>query len=285
MRGVFRTENYEIRYERSARTRYPIFLIPPFPGSEYVYKPLIKELLKDNPKADFVNFTLPGLGGRNKLFTLKNLKTFDYAVIVSDFIRSFNPNSYSIIATSFGGYIAGVALSKKLIEPRKLILISPIINSRKLFSRSLKFQRFLLLAAYKMGFTKKIMLLVNNIYIWLVEARKWRKTKTYKNASRAIKEFETLDVDESIFIFDEIAKRNSIDLEKWKKRILLTVGDRDNPDIIEDCQKMEKKGFILKWVVGGTHGYIFWDPEQLSKILLPFLFEENWFKFIPCSSL
>ena len=65
MHGIYKTKNYEIAYSRTNRSRQPIFLIQPFPGSEVVYKPLVSELLKVNSKADFINFTLPGLDGRN----------------------------------------------------------------------------------------------------------------------------------------------------------------------------------------------------------------------------
>lgn len=142
MRGVYKTKDYEICYLRTAKTKHPIFLIQPFPGSEVAYKPLIDELLKVNSKSDFVNFTLPGLGGRNRLIDKNiHLRVEDYAKMIGDFIDSFKPESYSLIACSMGGFFIPQVAKKypnaKLIfaatgprlQPKSLILKWAIANS------------------------------------------------------------------------------------------------------------------------------------------------------------
>lgn len=274
MRGVFYSRDCEIRYFRTRRSKNPIFLFQPFPGSEYIYRPLMEKLLKQNPNLDIINFTFPGLGGRSKILKRKIITVEEYIDITSDFIKSLNPDSYSIIACSFGGYVACLGLSKGIFKPSKVILLSPLLNSKRLLNRSLKFQKILLKSLFKLRLPKNLLLSINYIYIWFVEWRKKMNSHSNKLIPKVEKEFAYLDTKESISIFEELERKRQPDINDFKKKIFILVGDSDIPDIIKDCEGLKNKGYRVDTVKDGSHGYVFLDPVQTSNLISPFLFED-----------
>ncbi|MBI3888010.1 alpha/beta hydrolase [Candidatus Microgenomates bacterium] len=268
----FKTVKGEIDYGRMGNSDCPTFLFPPFPGSQAAFKPLINEVKKSKPDFDFVNFTLPGLGGHTKLVDKNiHLKVKDYSALISDFISSFNLKEYNVLAASLGGYFASYMLAKNMTKPKKIILMSPLLNPKKILNHSLKFQRILLTSAHQIGLPLKILLAINYAYIWCVEWRKKKDSPSNKFIKEAQKDFENTCGEESFYLFEEIGKKDESNIEKFKKNTLVVVGDQDIPDIIDECKKLESEGFKLEIIKNGTHGYMFLDPAQTAAHLIPFL--------------
>jgi pimeloyl-ACP methyl ester carboxylesterase len=273
VKGKHHVDRFTIAYERTGQSACPIFLFQPFPETEVAFKPLINELTKTHPQADFINFTLPGLGGKNRLIDHKfNLKLEDYSELIHDFIRSFETENFKVVGCSLGGFMASYMLSKKIINPEKVVLLSPFLDPHKLLTHSLQFQRLLLTGAYRLGFHLRTILTLNYIYIWLMEWHKKATAFSSRFVPEAMRDFLKADEKESFFLFDELLKLNRIEIENYKKRILVVVGEKDIPDIIDDCHRLGEEGFSLEVIKDGTHGYLFLDPVQTAQKITKFLF-------------
>lgn len=97
-----------------------IFCLPPWPLSSAVFVP-VATLLKD--KFDFICLDLPGWGGESPKVQ-KELDFMDYTDLAAEFITSFQLHDYHLMGYSFGGCLAQELISKKKVQPEKLVLIS-----------------------------------------------------------------------------------------------------------------------------------------------------------------
>ncbi|MFC1622276.1 alpha/beta fold hydrolase [Patescibacteria group bacterium] len=105
--------------EFGSKEGYPIFCLPPWPASSYMYAPLAENMDK---KYKLIAMELPGWGGESEL-KKGTIEIDTYLDLISSFIKSFNIKEYVLLGCSYGGVLVQ-GLTQDGLNPKAVILIS-----------------------------------------------------------------------------------------------------------------------------------------------------------------
>lgn len=190
---------------------------------------------------------LPGFGSSNK--PEYTWTSFEYADFVKKFVQKTKIGPLSLIAHSFGGKIAIILASEKMIDINKLFLISPSgINDRSL--------------------NTKIKIAVAKILKVFVP----KSVRKYLSSVFASDDY--LNAGSMIDIFKKTVAENVSDLAtKIKIPTFIFWGEFDNQVPFKTLFKLKRliKGSVVRVIWKGGHSPQIENPKKLSNLISEYL--------------
>lgn len=202
-----------------------------------------------------IRIDLPGFGGSELPLTTWNLD--DYVQFVKDFIDKLNISVNVLAGHSFGGRIAIKAVTTKIIEPKKLILIASAGIAKTQTIRNYFFYIFA-----KAG---KVITLLPPFIFW----RKQLREKLYKIAGSDYLRSGSL---KSTFL-NVIKEDLSVYASKITIPCLLIWGDQDTETPLNEGEKLSKiiPNSQLQIITGAGHHVHQQNPQKVVELISNFI--------------
>lgn len=245
-----------------------IFCLPPFPSSSTSFIPFINKVKK---QFRVIALDLPGFGGYsslpNKDFTLDQ-----YIEIIEKFIQSFKLKNYFLLGYSFGGTLALNIVKRKIVIPKKLILVSAFYQGEDLFKQRayLKRLKFLKNIPAKSFF--------NNLYTWFLEYsikitsfKDYIKIKNDPFVKQLFKEFKNMSVSTSYRLIEQLKDFN-IDNVFQDIPTLIIYSEHDILFIKKQMEDLSKNLRIKSYFVkDADHRHFYFKVEKSADQIINFL--------------
>lgn len=260
-------DGIKIAYRENGKGPY-VFCIPSWLSTANIYYPF-SEGLKDS--FTVVSFDMPGFGGRSD--KLKKWGLDNMADLTLKFIESFNVSEYSIVGYSLGGVITQYLLSKSLIRPSKIALVSTFHSGSLMYSkrkRELDFVRTTL----KYKFPGYLLREIINTYRFFNRGR----IKLVKELSDSVllkellKQQRRYDVKAAFQIMFDVQKLELLNHYPKDIKTLIITGERDIPFVRKDSEDFANYLGIKNDIIKGyDHDHLLFEPsfaiEKVSSFL------------------
>jgi len=250
---------------------YPLICIPAWIGSSLQFSKLPK--LFEGEGIKVIRFDIPGWGGESE--KISGERSFDrYMRLIADIVVRFGYKKYALLGYSLGSAFILHALSKRLIVPSKLILVSGVHSGENLISResSLKRNIELLETVYRnrripYWLVKNILRLVH--YQEIFTRRVFiRQLRYFVNIIHDSVKCDFSAAVEPLFTMSDISKK---DLKNFRGKSLVIYNDKE-PEYFKIFTKeiahlLSVKPTVVYDLGGSGHRHFVFEPEiSIDKI-------------------
>jgi len=262
-------KNATIAYrEYGAKDGYPVFCMPPWIFSSFIYLPLASVV---NPKIKLISLEFPGWGGSSKL-NKGDIDIDTYIDLAKDFINSFGLDNYSLLGVSYGGVVVQ-GLIQEGMKAQGVILISTINGGFSLFGDILgktviKGARAMQKAMRNEKMFKKVMIFA-------------RKTLVLFNYDKnripyidlLLEDMGDFSIHEALKTIYSLNGRSFLSSKMKNTQVLLIRGSRDYFFVKQDMKDISKYLNNTKVVIlpKADHDNIVFEPEKCAPYVNEFL--------------
>ena len=252
----FKFNKMNIYYEKHGNNNQIILILPGWGNTRETFSNIIN-YFKENYTIYILDY--PGFGKSTPLE--QELNIYDYAFIISSFIKQNNINNPIIIAHSFGGRITSILNGYYKIHFKKIILIDVA-----------GIKRFSLKTTLKIYLYKLLMTLTK---ILPRKKQKIIRQKLFQKFSSA--DYKNININMRN-TFKNIINEN---LKKYYKNInietLIIWGEKDLDTPLKDAKKLNKiiKNSGLIVLKNLPHYCYLYNPHKINKIIEYFIKEKK----------